>query len=607
MHGNILVYVLIYLAAMVAVVPLAKRFGLGAVLGYLIAGLLLGPNGFKLVENTDSIKLLAELGVVLMLFTIGLELDANRLWKMRHKVFTFGALQVAVCGSAMGLAMGFFGLGFTASLVVGVTLALSSTAVAVQLMNDRNLMGSHAGQNTFGILLFQDMAAIPLLITVGIVAPSEGSVPFKALPAIAAIVGLVLFGRYAVGYLLRWIAQQHSRELFVGVALLMVIAVMEAMTMVGVSSGLGAFLAGVMLASSEFKHELEADLEPFKGLFLGLFFITIGSSLDIPLLKAQWPLLLGLLVAFMVSKFLLLYGLAVVQGVAKRERITFATLLGQGSEFGFVVSGLAMGGGLLTASQGGTLNLVIGLSIAASPLLMKAHDWVVARFLSSAPKGQAMDTDIDHNPVVIAGFGRYGQIIGRALISNGIPTTVLDHDSAHIESMRKFGFKVFFGDATRLDLLEVAGVAKAKILVVATDRKDTNDAIVHLAQKHFPKVQLVVRARHVRHVFDLHDKGVQLVERELFEGSLASAKSVMQALGLSPYESHEAVGRFRNANNALGAKMERMRNETDEKGFVDEARKARLELERQLEAESRGKLVALEWQQAKKREQEAKS
>lgn len=604
MHGNVLLYVMIYLAAMVVVVPLAKRFGLGAVLGYLLAGLALGPYGFRLAENTESVKLLAELGVVLMLFTIGLELDGKRLWAMRHRVFTFGALQVVVCGASMALVMVGFGLSLTAGLIVGITLALSSTAVAVQLMNDRNLMGSHAGQSVFGILLFQDMAAIPLLIAIGILAPSAGSVPFQVLPALAAIVTVVFLGRYLVGYLLRRIASQGSRELFVGAALLLVIGVMEGMTHVGVSSGLGAFLAGVMLASSEFKHELEADLEPFKGLFLGLFFITIGSSLDMALLQLQWVPILGMLALFMVVKFGLLYGLAFAQRIGKRERITFATLLGQGSEFAFVVSSLALGGGLLTAQQGGTLNLVIGLSIAASPLLMKLHDAVVAKFLSHTKTSRAMDTDMDHSPVVIAGFGRYGQIIGRTLLSQGISTTVLDHDSDHIESMRRFGFKVYFGDATRLDLLEVAGVHKAKVLVVAVDSRDTIDAIVALAQKHFPHVTLVVRALDVRHVFDLHAAGIQHVQRELFEGSLASAKQVLTELGHSPYEAFEMVGRFRQANIALSDKLESLRSQTDETSFIKEARRTRQELERQLEAESKSDRVGYEWQDAKRREQE---
>jgi voltage-gated potassium channel Kch len=287
--------------------------------------------------------------------------------------------------------------------------------------------------------------------------------------------------------------------------------------------------------------------------------------------------------------------------------MTFATLLGQGSEFGFVVSALAMGGGMLTARQGGILNLVIGLSIAASPLLMKLHDAVVARFLHKAKSVHAMDTDMDHSPVVIAGFGRYGQIIGRALLSNGVPTTVLDHDSEHIENMRRFGFKVYFGDATRLDLLEVAGVHKAKVLVVAVDNRDTIDTIVALAQKHFPQVTLVVRALDVRHVFDLHAAGVVRVQRELFEGSLASTKDVLMQLGHSPYEAHEMIGHFRQTNIDLTTRLEKIRTETDENAFVKVARKARQELERQLEAERKAIPAGYEWEDARQREQELQS
>jgi len=383
-EASVLVYILIYLAAMVLVVPLARRFGLGAVLGYLLAGVLIGPYGLQLADGSPGVALLAELGVVLMLFTIGLELDLKKLWSMRAQVLGLGLLQMLVTGCVLGLAVLSWGLPQLPALLIGLTLALSSTAVAVQLMNDRRIMGTPVGKSAFGILLFQDMAAIPLLIATSVLFPSSGAPTFKAWPALAAVAGLILAGRYLIGHGLRWIAANGSRELFVAAALLLVILVMELMISVGVSAGLGAFIAGVMLASSEYRHELEADLEPFKGLFLGLFFITIGAGINLGLL-AQLPFtILALLLAFMAVKFLTLYLQAWLAGMSVRERLSFATLLGQGGEFGFVVIGAALAGAMLSAEHAGLLNLVIALSMAASPLLMKLNDLVAARYLSQA-------------------------------------------------------------------------------------------------------------------------------------------------------------------------------------------------------------------------------
>ena len=437
MHGeiNILFYLMIYLTAMVLVVPIAKRLGLGVVLGYLLAGLALGPNGFRLAENTESISTLAELGVVLMLFTIGLELDGKKLWDMRHRVFIFGALQMAVCGTAFFGATYLLGMNPTAALIIGLALTLSSTAVAVQMMNDRNLMNTDAGTSVFGVLLFQDMAAIPLIIVIGLLAPVAGATQFNALNAIGAVVAVIFVGRYLIRYMLRWVAQNGSRELFVGTALLLVIAVMELMTSVGVSAGLGAFLAGILLASSEYRHELEADLNPFRGLFLGLFFITIGSNMDIPLLLSAWPRILGLLLAYMTLKFILLYLVAGIVRIQTRERLTFALMLGQGGEFAFVVGALAVQGKLFSVQQGAWLNLIVALSLAASPLLIKLFDIINARYFTGKEDNAAMDTDIKQREVIVAGFGRFGQIISRLLSSAGIRPTVLDHDSSTIDTM----------------------------------------------------------------------------------------------------------------------------------------------------------------------------
>ena len=598
---NILLTVLIYLAAMVVVVPLAKRFGLGVVLGYLLAGLAIGPYGLGLSKADSNIALLAELGIVLMLFTIGLELDVKRLWAMRLRVFGYGAAQMAVCGLVLAGGVYAFGFSPAAALILGLTLALSSTAVAVQLMNDRNLMGATVGQSSFGVLLFQDMAAIPILIAISLMFPSEGAKAFQPLYAVGAIVAVVLAGRFVVGLILGWIAKNGSRELFVGTALLLVIAVMELMTFVGVSAGLGAFIAGVMLASSEYRHELEADLEPFKGLFLGLFFITIGSAINLGLLVQFWPQIMGLLVLYVTLKFALLYGLAALFKLQGGERMSFMTILGQGSEFAFVVISLALSGKMINADQGAWINLIVALSMAVSPLLMKAQDLLQVRWFSGGKDKQAADTEMDHNGVIIAGFGRFGQIVGRLLKSNGIVSTVLDHDSEHVDSMRQFGFKVFYGDAARLDLLEVAGAHKAKILVIAVDDKDTITEIATLARKHFPHLQIIARAKDVPHLADLMKLGVTFAQRELFESSLSVGRRALEILGSGRYEAKEKADAFRRTNWEQLKQTAKLREELDRKDLIKAVREGRLELERQLQEESSQVKVGYEWQDAKRR------
>ena len=600
MHGeiNILFYLMIYLTAMVLVVPIAKRMGLGVVLGYLLAGLALGPNGFRLAENTESISTLAELGVVLMLFTIGLELDGKKLWDMRHRVFIFGALQMAVCGTAFFGATYLLGMNPTADLIIGLALTLSSTAVAVQMMNDRNLMNTDAGKSVFGVLLFQDMAAIPLIIVIGLLAPVAGATQFNALNAIGAVVAVIFVGRYLIRYMLRWVAQNGSRELFVGTALLLVIAVMELMTSVGVSAGLGAFLAGILLASSEYRHELEADLNPFRGLFLGLFFITIGSNMDIPLLLSAWPRILGLLLAYMTLKFILLYLVAGIVRIQTRERLTFALMLGQGGEFAFVVGALAVQGKLFSVQQGAWLNLIVALSLAASPLLIKLFDIINARYFTGKEDNAAMDTDIKQREVIVAGFGRFGQIISRLLSSAGIRPTVLDHDSSTIDTMRKFGYKVYFGDAARLDLLEVAGAGTAKLLVVAVEDREVCLKIIHLAQRHFPHLEIAARAYDVSHYYDLRKLGVTVIERELFEGSLRLGRECLRIMGMDAYEARELTNRFRDTNYEFMHKNESIRGD---KNFASIIRQGREELERQLKEELNLPKVGFEWQEKLKR------
>ena len=598
--GNVLVTMVIFLAAMVIAVPVFRRVGLGAVLGYLVAGVVIGPHALGAVQISGSVHHFAELGVVLMLFTIGLELDLKKLWGMRRAVFGLGALQLAVCGLVLAGAMAALGFAPAGAVVLGLTLALSSTAVAIQLMADRNLMGTGAGRAVFGVLLFQDIAAIPLLIVVSIVYPSEGVVEFKALEAVGAVAIIIVAARTVLNPALRWVAANGSRELFVAFALLLVVAVMQLMIAVGVSAGLGAFLAGVLLASSEFRHELEADLEPFKGLFLGLFFMTIGAGIDLPLLGREWPRVLALLAGFFAAKAATLMLVGRLAGQPLRERLAFTVLLGQGGEFGFVVVSLAVGGAMMTAEAAAWINIVIALSIAASPLLMKLHDAVLARYFTTAST-RAPDRDMDHSQVIIAGFGRYGQIVGRMLVSQGIATTVMDHDSETIESMRRFGFKVYYGDASRADLLEVAGAHHARVLVVAVDEADEVTEICRVAQRHFPKLTIVARAVDVRHVYELRKLGIKHIQRELFESSLVTGRAVLEELGVGRYEAREMADRFRATNVALLIKLEQRREQVDAKVFATEVRQSREELERQLTAIAAQPKAGQDWHEERER------
>ena len=602
MHSgdNVLVAMVIFLTAMVVAVPVFRRVGLGAVLGYLVAGVVIGPHALGAVPITGAVHHFAELGVVLMLFTIGLELDLKKLWGMRRAVFGLGALQLAVCGLVLAGAMAALGFAPAGAVVIGLTLALSSTAVAIQLMDDRNLMGTAAGEAVFGVLLFQDIAAIPLLIVVSVVYPSEGVVAFQALPAAGAIVGIVVAARTVLNPALRWIAANGSRELFVAFALLLVVAVMQLMIAVGVSAGLGAFLAGVLLASSEFRHELEADLAPFKGLFLGLFFMTIGAGIDLPLLAREWPRVLALLAGFFAVKAATLMLVGRLARQPLRERLAFTVLLGQGGEFGFVVVSLAVAGQMLSPTAAAWINIVIALSIAASPLLMKLYDAAVARYFTAATTREP-DRAMDHSQVIIAGFGRYGQIVGRLLVSQGIATTVMDHDSDTIDSMRRFGFKVYYGDASRADLLEVAGAHHARVLVVAVDEADMVTEICRVAQRHFPRLTIVARARDVRHVYELRKLGIAHIQRELFESSLVTGRAVLEQLGVGRYEAREMADRFRVTNIELLVRLADRREQVDAKAFATEARQGREELERQLTAIAAQPKAGQDWHDERER------
>ncbi len=572
--------VLIYLTAAVVCVPFAKRLGLGAVLGYLIAGCAIGPWGMRLISEVESILHFSEFGVVLMLFLIGLDLDGKRLLAMRRAVFGGGAAQMLLTGAALTLGLMVLGLPWQTALVAGAALAMSSTAIAMQTMAERALINAPVGQGAFAVLLFQDMAAIPLIALVPLLggvalAKGDGHGWIEAARAIVAVGGLAFIGRYLTRPLMRLIALADVREIFTAFALLLVIGIAQLMSFAGLSMALGAFLAGVLLASSEYRHALETDIAPFKGLLLGLFFIAVGMSIDFDLVLAQPLLLAELVVGLLVLKSLALAAVARIVGVPGRQRWLFAALLSQGGEFAFVVFGVAQKAHVLSDDWNALLIAAVALSMACTPLLILAHEWLAARGARTA-KRDADAIDGGNAPVIIAGYGRYGQIVGRLLAAQGVATTVLDHDPEQIAEVRKFGFKVFYGDATRLDLLRAAGAEQARVLVIAIDDVEDSLALVDRARKAFPNLSLVVRARNVRHWLELKERGVEAVERETFESALRSGRQALEALGLAPYEARTLADTFRRHNLAtLGALLPHFR---DERKYVAISKSGREEL-----------------------------
>ena len=570
---------LIFFASAVVCVPIAKRIGLGSVLGYLIAGALIGPWGLRLVSETGATQDLAELGVVLMLFVIGLELDPKRFLAMRGVVFGGGALQLAASGLVLGLGLYFVGLSWEAALIGGLSLALSSTAIAMQQLAERNELNTPTGRASFGILLFQDIAAIPLIALVPFLThaakPDADPLWMRVGLAVAAIAGIVVVGRYLLRPVMRFIAKSDLREVFTAFALLLVLAIAEVMTLVGMSMALGAFLAGVLLASSEFRHALEGDIEPFKGLLLGLFFISVGMTIDFGLLGSRPGTVALLLVGFLALKIFSLWGVAQLIEIC-RQRWLFAFLLSQGGEFAFVVFGTAREAKLFDAEWEALLTIVVALSMATTPLLLLAHD----KFMGSRAKAEREpDAITDEGPVIIAGFGRFGQIVGRLLLASDVRAVIVDHDPDQVESLRKFGFTVFYGDATRLDLLEAAGAKKARLLVNAIDDVDASLALVDRVRANFPALEIVSRARNVSHYYELKLRGVEVVERETFEAALRIGRSALEKLGVDRFRAKELADAFRRHN--IASVIATQPFYRDEARRMSIARQGREELEKQ--------------------------
>ncbi|OOY24214.1 potassium transporter [Thioclava sediminum] len=546
-----------YLLAMVIAVPLATRAGLGSVLGYLIAGILIGPaTGLSGAEMTD-LQHFAEFGVVMMLFLIGLELEPRALWAMRDKLIGLGGLQVLVTMVLVTAIVMAMGEDFRVSLAIGMTLSLSSTAIVLQTLNEKRLMQTAGGRSSFAVLLTQDIAVIPMLALMPLLALPGARAVAKAghgdhvvarlidsLPAwgvtvitLAAVALTVLMGHYLVRPLFRFVQGARLREVNTAMALLIVVGIASLMNLVGLSPALGTFLAGVVLADSEFKHEMESDIEPFKGLLMGLFFITVGAGINFDVITAQPANIFALVFLLVALKSAVLYGLSVLFKIRGPDRSLFTLSLAQAGEFGFVLVSFAVGQRILPNALAEKLLVVIALSMLITPLLFILHEQIGFRLRK--PPGPDPDAIDEQQPIIIAGVGRFGQVVNRLVTMSGMRTTVLDADLKTIQLMRTFGFKGYFGDPTRPDLLAAAGINQARVLVVALDGRENTTKLVAYARRIRPDLHIVARARDRTHVFDLYRAGANDIVREMFDSSLRAGRYVLENAGLSAFEASE--------------------------------------------------------------------
>ena len=590
---DFLIGAFVYLAAAVIAAPIASRLGLGSVLGYLAAGILIGPAVLGLVGSEgQDVMHFAEFGVIVMLFLVGLELQPSKLWSLRKPILGLGGLQVSGTALAMALVGYVIGLDWKAAMVSGLILAMSSTAIVIQNLNERGQLKTFAGQSSFSVLLFQDIAVIPMLALLPLLAvrqsaSHESTNLIASLPAwaqtlsvLAAVAAIVLAGRYLMRPLFRFVAQSGIREIFVAFALLIVVGITLLMQFVGLSAALGTFLAGVVLAESEYRHELEMDLDPFKGLLLAVFFMAVGAGIDFNLLMANPVQILGLVAGFVLLKLVVLYAIARIFRMKGPDSAHFAFSLAQGGEFAFVLISVCLGLGLLAASQASLLVAIVAISMALAPLLMITNETLIQPLFARG--GEIRPTDIidESARVIIAGHGRFGMTVGRMLQGKSYKTVVLDHDAEQIDALRKFGFKLFYGDASRVDLLEAAGARTAEILVVAVDEREKISEIVATAKKHFPNLRIFARAFDRVHAYELINAGVNDAYREVFSSSLDMAEDVLAALGQHPFEAHRAAKAFKKFDEKIIREQARHAGDTDK--MVDIARTSRAELSRVL-------------------------
>ncbi len=594
---------LVYLLAAVVSVPIAKRLGFGSVLGYLLAGIIIGPFVLGLIGSEgEDVMHFAEFGVVMMLLLIGLELKPNLLWQMRKSIFGLGGLQLLLTTAVIGGVVILLGTSPTEGLAIGLMLGLSSTAIVLQTLAEKGLMKQAAGQASFSVLLFQDMAVIPILALLPLLAGHElegaaahtevrqlAGIPitgwFQVVLIIGVITGIVLVGRYLAQFIFRVIARTGLREIFTATALLMIIAIAIVMDLVGLSPALGAFLAGVVLANNEYRHEIESDIEPFKGLLLGLFFISVGASINFSLLWQSPGLIVGLLFGLIGIKFVVLFVLGRFFGLNYGQNTLFSFALAQGGEFAFVLVAFSMEKGVIAGSMADMILMVVALSMAVTPLLLLMNDKVIQPLVIRTKNEPEHDRiEESDNPVIIAGFGRFGVVLGRFLIANGIKATILDDNPDNIEVLRKFGFKVYYGDASRPDLLKAAGCENASVMVVAVDDKQKSLQIIDLVQRTYPQLKILVRAVDMDHTYELLKRGIDGFERDTFESSLKLAVRALTQLGYQNYQAHRLAHTFRQHNHMVVRELFKHHGE-DEKKYLSQTKKYASDLEELFRAE----------------------
>lgn len=572
-HSDFLVQAAIYLASAIILVPIFKKLGLGSVLGYLIAGILIGPFALKLIADPEHVLHFAEFGVVLMLFLIGLELESQKVWELRKLLFGLGGMQVTVTIALVTVIAHLLHFSWPEALIIGMGVAMSSTAIGLTALIEKKLLHTQGGQAAFATLLFQDLSVIPLFMVLAFIAPHKTASGFDlwaVTQSIAVIAAIVLASKTVLRPIMRMVAQTGMREVFVAFSLLLVIGVSLAMASVGLSMALGTFLAGVLLADSEYRYELRLDIEPVKGLLLGLFFISVGMTVDLALVASQPMLIFGFALLIVATKVGILMGLGQMFKYPLRDKLLFGAAISQIGEFAFVIFGVALTQDSISRETYNILNAIVAVSMLVTPILLLLYD----RFLNLQCGERPQDAIPENNSVIIAGFGRFGQIVGRVLIAKGITPTLIDNDPNQVDLTRQFGWRCYYGDASRLDILEEAGIAEAKLLVIAVNDVEATLEMAKLVKERWPQVKIVVRARSRTDAFDLRELDLQPI-RETFYSSLEAAKQSLIIIGetataagriIKQFEKHdmeqlEATLKIRHDRKALSSQMEQGRQD----------------------------------------------
>lgn len=589
--SNLLLAGVLFLFAAVVAVPLAARLGIGAVLGYLLAGIAIGPWGLGFISDVDEILHFSELGVVFLMFIIGLELNPSKLWQLRRSIFGVGAAQVLFSAAILAGLLMLTDFSWQAATIGGIGLAMSSTAMALQLMRDKGMNRSESGQLGFSVLLFQDLAVIPALALVPLLAgPGDDHFDWaKVSMKVLAFAGMLIGGRFLLRPVFRFIAASGVREVFTAATLLLVLGSALFMDALGLSMALGTFIAGVLLAESEYRHELEIAIEPFKGLLLGLFFISVGMALNLGVLYTHVLWVIVSVAVLVAVKTLVLYVLARISGLRSSERMQFASVLSQGGEFAFVLFSTASSQKLFKDDQMALLLVTVTLSMMTTPLLMKLVDKLLSRRLNPADdEDEAPWVEDDKPQVIVVGFGRFGQVIGRLLMANKMRITVLERDISAVNLMRKYGYKVYYGDATQLELLRSAGAEAAESIVITCNDPEDTMKLVELCQQHFPHLHILARARGRVEAHELLQAGVKHFSRETFSSALDLGRKALISLGMHPHQAQRAQMHFRRLDMRMLRELMPVHTDTAQISRVREARRELEEIfQREMQQERR--------------------